>query len=460
MEPPYSRGGVMKRELTLSLLAVLILASTTLAQKKERTQPADVYIRTARIALKEKDFKRAETNLAICLENYPDNYDAHFLMGVIWAEKDQIDSMVTEFNLARLYAGNKLKKIQSDMEDIEQSKWEYGFNNGVQWINTADSLELAANQMADTTEEVRIRKMRMTALEESARNFRNCTLIKPNEFRGWFNLGLVYDRKRDWSQAAQLYRRAEELFHTITLQDSTTNYYDTTLFFTGQGEPTPLFEEILKKYKKLKQDVRTRYKGLLTALGAVYFELGEYENTVIVFRRLLGFYEEDLSALEYIASSYQQLDMPDEALKYTRWIIKRNPDDKDRLYNVAVHYYNDGVEAKREYEELLRMKLEGKQVPDIDSKIAKSEDRYQRSYGQALDLLDRVLELDVKDKESWKLKGGTLFFLGRYEDAIPVLDKVRTMFPDDKTVCQMLRECYRQLDDVDKVLELTEECGL
>jgi len=450
----------MKREITLSLLAVLILAGTVFAQKKERVQPADVYLRTVGIALKEKNYKRAESNLAACLKNYPENYEAHFFMGVIWAEKDQIDSMVTEFSLARLYAGNKLKKIKQKMEDIEQSKWEYGFNNGVTWINTADSLELAAADIQDNAEEQKVREMRMTALDESARYFRHCTLIKANEFRGWFNLGLAYDRKRDWSQASQLFKRAEELFHTITLQDSTTNFYDTTMFYQGAGEITPLFDEIIKKYKKLKQDVRNRYKGLMTALGAAYFELGEFENTIIIFRRMLGFYDEDLSALEYIGNSYQRLGQSEEALKWTKMIITKNPDDKDRLYNVGVHYYNDGVEAKREYEALLQRKLKGTTDPNIDADLQKKEEHYRRSYTQSLELLDRVLELDPKDQETWKLKAGTMFFLEQYDEAIPALEKVLEMMPDESTICQMLRECYRKKGDMDKVLQLTEECGL
>ena len=84
----------MKRGVLWSLIVAVLLGSAAYAQRQERIQPADVYIRTARIALKDKDFKRAEKNLATCLENYPENHQAHYLMGAIWAEKDQIDSFL------------------------------------------------------------------------------------------------------------------------------------------------------------------------------------------------------------------------------------------------------------------------------------------------------------------------------------------------------------------------------
>jgi len=451
----------MKRVFAATVILICLLASTASAQKKPRVEPADVYVRTARIALPIKDFKRAEKALATCLKHYPENADAHFLMGVIWAEKDQIDSMVTEFGLARKYAtGKKLKDIEKKMTPIEEDKWEHGFNSGVIYINLADSLDDVAGETQDPEEGQKLRGMVGQALDESGRNFRNCTLIQPDEFRGWFNLGLVYDRKRDYAKAAEIYKISEEKFHTITLGDTTTNFYDSTMFYQGQGEPTPLFKDMIKKFKKMKEDLRNRYKGLLTALGGVYFELGEYENTIIVFRRLLGFYKEDLSALEYIGGSYQQLGFSDEALEWTQAIIKRNPDDKDRLYNVGVHYYNDGVDGKKKYENLLKEKLEGSKDPNIDDEVNKAKDRYGRSFDRAEELFTRVLELDPKDKETWKLKGLTIFFLDRHEEAIPIIEKAREMLPDDRTLCEILRECFRRQGDIETVLRLTEECGL
>jgi tetratricopeptide (TPR) repeat protein len=285
-------------------------------------------------------------------------------------------------------------------------------------------------------------------------------LIQPDEFRGWFNLGLVYDRLRQYQQAAEMYKVSEEKFHRITLADSTTDYYDTTLFFTGQGEATELFQEIRKKFRKNSEDLRIRYKGLLTALGGVYFELGEFENTIYVFRRLLGFYEEDLAALEYIGNSFQQLGNNEEALKWIEFVIRKNPDDKDRLYNVAVHWYNAGVEDKKAYEKLLRIKLEGSPDANLDAEIAKSLEKYQGEFNKSLQFLDAVLKVDAEDTESWRLKAVTLFFLGDIDGAIPVLEKARVLLPEDVSLCQILAECWRQKGDVEKVLKLTEECEL
>ncbi|MFC1475440.1 tetratricopeptide repeat protein [Candidatus Zixiibacteriota bacterium] len=453
----------MKRILAL-LIAVLALAcgihAVVYAQEKKKIEPADVYVRSARIALQNKEYDRVEKNLRVCLENYPENYQAHFLMGAVWADKEQIDSMVAEFNLARRYAGKNLKKIEEDMQDIEESLWEQNFNSGVNYVNISDSLESASGETDDSEEGQRLRNTMSQALDESTKDFKNCTLIQPDEFRGWFNLGLAYDRKRDYAAAAEVYKISEDRFHRITMEDTTTDYYDTTLFFQGDGEPTDLFKEIKKKFKKKSEDMRTRYKGLSTALGGVYFELGEFENTIIIFRRLLGFFEEDLSALEYISNSFQQLGDNEEALKWVKLIIENNPEDKDRLYNVGAHYYNIGADDKKIYERLLKEKLQGSEDPNIDTEIAKAMERYRDKFTRALQYLEAVLELDSEDKDTWRLNGVILFFLEQYDDAIPVLEKAITLNPDDISLCQILAECYRQKGDVEKVLRLTEECGL
>ena len=75
----------MKKIVGFLLVYILAIGSTAVAQKKVRIEPPDVYVRTARIAILSKEYRRAERNLAICLENYPEYYQAHYLMGAIWA---------------------------------------------------------------------------------------------------------------------------------------------------------------------------------------------------------------------------------------------------------------------------------------------------------------------------------------------------------------------------------------
>jgi tetratricopeptide (TPR) repeat protein len=104
--------------------------------------------------------------------------------------------------------------------------------------------------------------------------------------------------------------------------------------------------------------------------------------------------------------------------------------------------------------------LEGSKDPNIDTEIANALEKYEGVFTKSLQFLDAVLELDPEDKDTWKLKAVTLYFLQKYDEAIPALDKARVMLPEDISLCQILVECWRQKGDIDKVLQLTEECGL
>jgi len=453
-------GGLMKRIVIGIVLIIGLSTIAVFAQREEPIQPADVYIRTVKIALANKEWARVTKSLTACLKHYPENYEAHFYQGVVWAEKDEIDSMVMEFGLARQYAGGKLKNIKKEMENIELDKYEYNFNDGVKYINIADSLERDASEIVSDSVSAHSTEQAHLALGLARDAFHNCTAIMPDDFRGWLNMGIAYDRKREYQESAEHYRISEDLFHRVELGDTTTDFYDTTLFFQGEGENTEQFKELLKTYKKQKEDMRSRYKALLTALGGVYFELTDYANCAKIFRRLLGFYEEDLAALEYIGSSFQQLGMSEEALKWTEMILRKNPDDKDRLFNVAVHWYNAGVENRRQYEALIRRILSGENEPGLQEAADNKKEEYITNFTRAVQFLDGVLKLDDGDVESWKLKGASLYFLENYEEAIPALTRSRELIPDDMSICQMLRECYRLQENFDQVMRLTEECGL
>ena len=76
----------MRRILALVIATLVFscgISVVVCAQDAGRIQPADVYVRSARIALSNKEYARVEKNLRICLEHYPENYQAHFLMGAV-----------------------------------------------------------------------------------------------------------------------------------------------------------------------------------------------------------------------------------------------------------------------------------------------------------------------------------------------------------------------------------------
>ena len=130
---------------TIAFSLLLIVATQAMAADEGPiVQPVDVYIRSAKIALASRpiEYQRALKNLYIARDNYPDSYEVHFLLGSIWADKDQIDSMLVEYALAKEYATEKQWKGRSDdLERVYEGKWLDRFNRSVMLVNHSDTPE-------------------------------------------------------------------------------------------------------------------------------------------------------------------------------------------------------------------------------------------------------------------------------------------------------------------------------
>jgi hypothetical protein len=97
-ERPDLNGGTLTMMKTPTIVVVLLLLAVVVAYADDQSQvvqPADVYTRSAKIALATDppDYDRALRNLYTARENYPDNSEVHFLLGSIWADKDEIDGI-------------------------------------------------------------------------------------------------------------------------------------------------------------------------------------------------------------------------------------------------------------------------------------------------------------------------------------------------------------------------------
>ncbi|GAB4325712.1 MAG: hypothetical protein Kow0074_19640 [Candidatus Zixiibacteriota bacterium] len=480
----------MRKAMIFGTLLVLGFGAIAHAQEPalQGKQPVDVYIRSAKIALQTKDYKRAMTNLYAARDYYPQNYEVHYLLGSIFADRDEIDSMLIEWDLAKEYATEKeRKKFQDDIEKIKEQKWLERFNRAVKLVQVSDSayeeLKTVEGQEATDSLQHRVDEARRLAKEA----LRHCTLLWPEDFRAFSTRGLIYQREGKSDSSLHDFVIAESLFHRYEFEDSTTNYYDTTAFFAGpDGKPTETYKVFEKKFKKLSDEKRTRYRNLLMSIIGAYYDAQMWDKTIAVARRFYQLDPNDINNIVTMADVFSRLDMEDEALKWQEAVVSRDPGSKDTWYNMGIFYYNTAVRLQDsvvKYEKIVQ--------DESDNAEAKANLRAYRgkrleNFKNAIPRFDKVVELDKKDDDTWRLLGICRFSLASltselagageadlitsvfdgqapnpdelWAGAEQSLKEAIDRFPDEQNLCYMMKVTLAQQGNMDALKAWRDKC--
>lgn len=488
------------RRITLSaILLTLLITTTAMAQPpSEMVQPVDVYLRSARIALATNppEFGRAQKNLEMARLHYPENFEVHLLLGTVWASRDEIDSMVAEYDLARKYASEKdWAKKAKDLDKLIESKWQERFNRGVSLLTQSDSIADLARQETDTKRADSINIIVGKIRTMSADALRQASLLKPWDFRAYATRGIVRQRNGQNALGLEDFVRAESLFHRLEFMDSTTNWYDTTVFFGAAGEETQMFRDFAAKYKKLTEEKRTRYNNLLRSLSAAYYDAQKWHECIAVNRRNLGLYPKDLNAIVTIADVFSRLGNDAEAFKWQEITVNEDPNNKDTWYNLGIFYYNNAIRLQDSIGAADKIiERDGK---NSSARAARLE--FVRTsldnFARAIPRFKKVVELDEKDHDTWRLLGICYYSVaslavddqladdktaqaetlnkvwqtidgesGAFDQQTvwaqteTTLRKGAELFPDDQGLCKMMKVTLAQLHRLDELREWAPRC--
>jgi len=482
-------------------IIVLFCAASAYGQadQSELVQPVDVYLRSARIALQTNppEYARAMRNLELARKHYPENYEVHLVLGTVWADKDEIDSMVAEYDLARKYATKEeWEKKAKNLDKVIDGKWLDRFNRGVSLLGQSDSLADLAGQEADSTKADSLRRVVDEIRVMSADALRQCTLLRPRDFRSYATRGLVGQRRGQQESALDDFVMSERLFHEVEFGDSTTNWYDTTVFFAGpQGEKTPAFNAFEAKYKKLSEEKRTRYTNLMRSLGATYYDLQKWPEAIAVNRRYHAMFPKDINTIVTLADIFSRTGNDREAYKWQESVVREDPSSKDTWYNMGIFYYNTAIRFQDSMAQAERALANNDK--DTNAKAARRGfwEKSLDNFAKAIPRFSKVVEIDPKDQETWRLlaicyySAATLASDDRviedagerarylqdassithgaespfsqpelWDSARTTLEKAAGFFPENAVICKMMKIALAQLGRADELKTWQSKC--
>ncbi|MBD3224412.1 MAG: tetratricopeptide repeat protein [Caldithrix sp.] len=359
----------MKKVIFLSLISVLIVSILSSCRPPE-LEGAFVDYGAGRI---DKALELAKE----ATEKYPANPEAPFLLGKIYADKEQYDKMVEAFDES-LNRGDAHKK---EIQDLKNYHFQALFNEGAKKYNAYTKLEDRTSEKATKT------------LESAIDKFQNALLIKED------------------------YKANELTAFCYTLLDKK--------------------EKALPHYKNMTE-VQPDTAHAWISLANYYYNNSEYDKSNKNLKKAIEIDPDNEEAIALLAQTYDMQDQRDQAIKYYSKAIEVNPDEKAYPFNLGLLYIKAtssdttlDQETKTDYYKQASKNF-GK-VTELDPEMKdpfklKAQAEIQlKKFEEGLETANRALEYFPEDGELWFLKSVCLSNLNQKDDAEEAYERAKQL---------------------------------
>ncbi len=346
---------------------ICLLSQLALGQKPEKPRfPPSTYKTTAKIFLK-PEYSMYDSAIVILEEAvsfYPEDADLHFLLGKSYYYKNMPKEMGEQFTRAESL---KIKsKFQEEIQQMREEKWLQAFNQGAKAFN---------EQNVDL------------ALEK----FTICTVIDPQDYRGFMNAGYAYSLKGDNDQAI--------------------SYLEDGLKLAPQSL------DIMKIY------------------AASLYNAGKIEKALEVYLKVAEKDPKDANTLPNVVSIYGLLKDFDNALSYSQKLIDVDSSFQEAYFNMGTIYLQQIQGINLALDSLKDSSGEYK----TDEKCKARREELEKETGELLSQAEirlwKAVELDTSDFEARLLLAQA--YLGQ-EKLDQALRSLEFLAQSDSTNCEVI----------------------
>jgi len=365
--------------VALVLALVFLIGGVVWAQKpkKKRQLPASTYKTTGKIFLKD-EYRMYDSAVVILGEGvdfYPEDAEMRFLLGKALYLTHDYRKMGEQLAVAESLEADA--KWTEELTSMREEKWTEAYNRGVK-----------AYQEQDFD----------AALDE----FVTCTILKPNDARGFWLYGDIYRVKGDYDKALEILGIGLELDPENT---QILRSYADVLFFSGKTE------EALESYAKVLET--------------------DPENVNALF---------NVATLQYNAKDY------DRAIESFQKLVAIDPSFKDAYFNMGNAFLLKSISfdvcldsLKDESGEFLKDETSQARIKDLAQ-------RRNHVLGSAQAAFEKTVELDSTDLQAQSRLSEIYQELEDYDRALVVLEN---LVAQDSTNCkawQQLAFIYAKRD--------------
>ncbi|GAB6283243.1 MAG: hypothetical protein STSR0008_20030 [Ignavibacterium sp.] len=362
-------------------------------------QCSSTELTSAKLYIQQKNYDKALASLQQEVQKNPQNDEANYLLGVVYGELGNIDSMVTSFNNSLAVS----KKFEKDINNSKKYHWANLFNRGVGYFNQAskntnpDSIKILFGKSADV--------------------FEKSILIEPDSTDTYKNLAFVYMNLEQYDNAIP------PLQKLIELQKEVDGYRFLGEIYYNKGNM------LMSNYKSSgnEQD----------SLQAMDF----FNKAISVLEEGRKLYPSNSDILMVLSNSYISANKIDVAINAFKSGVEQEPDNKFYRYNYGVLLLNSGEfsNAEEQFKKALEIdpnyenaiynlavtyvKWGGVLQKAADEKGAEDPE-IKVKFNSALPYLESYVQKVSDNPAVWEVLGQVYSYLGRLDDAQKAFDKV------------------------------------
>lgn len=354
----------MKREHSIIVVSVLLLGILCLfgCQSKELT--------SAKVYIQQDDWEKAEEQLKAAVELYPNDAEAHALLGEAYARKGEYKLMNEHFEASLAVSPKSSERIKY----LRDKYWVQNFNNGVNQVKAEDfqkALELFENcyliepERLDAYKNAAFVYLKLGSIDKAIESYEKVIELDPKDTKVMLQLGQLYYETKQYDKCV------ETMDQILAMEPDNIDALSQKAFaYDSMGESERAFEQYTQALEKEPANT-----DLLFNLGRLYYMKKDYSNAIAQFEKVLeaspGDYEATLNignaylsiAEEHMKPIREGLELTEaqiddakknaidnfkNAVPYLEKAVEQKPDDPALWTNIGVAYINAGMKDKGE----------------------------------------------------------------------------------------------------------------
>lgn len=330
----------------LALGGILVMSG---CQTKEVT--------SAKVYIQQDDWDKAIEQLEQAVKLYPNDPEAHYLLGEGYAVKGDYEAANREWEASLAIS----PKFEQQIKASREKYWVRAFNSGVNKFNAQ-------------------------AYEEAAKDFLTATVIDPTRPEAYINGATAYLVLDSLDKAIELAEKGLE--HAPN--DPKLLALAGELYLRAER-----FDDAIATLEKAVEADPTNANAVAN-LARAYHSAGKSDQALQTYQKALEADPENTDLYFNMALLYFDSKQYDKAIESFHKVLEKNPDDYEANWRLAVTYLVVADSLNKPVAERL---INGQDVPEQEIK------KVQEAYAKAVPYLEKCTQLKPDDPDLWLYLG-------------------------------------------------------